>query len=299
MLGPDDSERFHYLVRLLCEEGSGGIKAAQQLLHRMVNKEFNFSMSADDCSCFIMAFNRESLHEEVLNVGRHMVENGIYFTYLTAYTHLFNACTNGDCLDLGRKLHYLIRDRVQLNHYAFTSLLKMYGKGRDLAEVQMVYQQIRDMGVKPDLHLWCTLISAFGQCGQAEQAKTLFNEMQKEGVVPTVEIWNAVIFASSNTGEALKLFEQMRQKGLKPNVQTWNSLISLLGQHGDSTKAFEFFQKMQEEGVAPNLRTFASIISAMAKVGDYTQAYNIFSQIRKHGLKPDVVVVMCVLVFTV
>jgi pentatricopeptide repeat protein len=142
-----------------------------------------------------------------------------------------------------------------------------------------------------DMHVYSAAITACEKGGgQCERAEDIFQAMIDRGVKPNVIVISSMISAMGKGGQwkrAEDIFKGMLTRQLEPNVITYNALITAMGRGDQWKRADELFQDMLDCGMQPDFITFSSLITSMGKGGQWERAVQIFKDMLTRGMKPD------------
>ena len=88
---------------------------------------------------------------------------------------------------------------------------------------------MKEEGIPHSLHTATAMIRVLGGGGLAVEAMRLFEELQEMGPRPNTRTYNtlinATIFSRQHLHQVLGLVEAMEDQGVKPDVRTFNKLI--------------------------------------------------------------------------
>ncbi|XVF33189.1 hypothetical protein REPUB_Repub17cG0147100 [Reevesia pubescens] len=210
-------------------------------------------------NCLLSGHALHGSRKAVLTILRRMQVVG-FRPNSSSITSILQVVIELGILNFGREIHgYVIRNGLDFDLYAVTSLLDMYVKHDCLGEAQSVFNNMNDKNIVA----WNTLISGYSFKGLFEDARKLINGMEEEGLTPDLVTWNGLISGYSIWGrsnEALALIHQIKNSGISPNVVSWTTLISGSSHNGNYRESLEFFSQMQQEGIRPNSVTISSLL---------------------------------------
>jgi pentatricopeptide repeat protein len=110
----------------------------------------------------------------------------------------------------------------------------MYSSAGSTDEAKFIYDQLIEMGIKPNDSAVATLIVQYGQREQLEQAQKLFKSASAsfpEGA----HIYNAMVDAfckCGKTDDAYHLFMELADQGNNRDAVTVSILVNHLTKHG-------------------------------------------------------------------
>ena len=120
---------------------------------------------------------------------------------------------------------------------------------------------------KTDVLRMTTSVINRNKSGWAE-ALSCLEQMRLVGVQPNVIVYNAAISAcekGERPDEALKLLDEMKTAGVMPDVITYSAAISACEKGGRTDEALELLAEMKAAGVMPDVITYNAAISACAR----------------------------------
>ncbi|KAF8672277.1 hypothetical protein HU200_049475 [Digitaria exilis] len=193
----------------------------------------------------------------------------------------------------------------------------------ELDEAFDLFEEMQEIGVRPDMISWNTLVSGFARNGDFRAALHLFDEMQLRGVEPGVNSWNCIISGCVQNGmfdeamgilqamceskrpdsvtvasilpacaglQALKIGKQLHsyvlRYGIKLNVYIGASLISMYSECEQFDYARVVFSTIEEE---KNVTVWNELIQLYIREGRMDKAWEAFNLMQKDGLEPDIV----------
>ena len=124
----------------------------------------------------------------------------------------------------------------------FTVCIGAYGRTRDWRSAVSLLDEMRRVGVEPNLFSYSAAISACAKDAQWERALSLLEEMPQRGIEPDVICFSAAITACEKGRQwerAVALLEEMRRRGVQPDVICFNSIISAFEKGGQWERALE------------------------------------------------------------
>jgi pentatricopeptide repeat domain-containing protein 1 len=154
-----------------------------------------------------------------------------------------------------------------------------------------LFEEMKSMGIEPNVHAYSATISAFEKGGQWQEALRLFSEMQASDVQPNLITFNATISAQEKGRQwqhALTLFDDLKRRGLKPNVITYSATISALEKGGEWQQALRLFDEMKASNLRPNVVTYNAVIGALKNGGQWQRALGFLAEMRALRLKPNI-----------
>ncbi|KAG9458068.1 hypothetical protein H6P81_002576 [Aristolochia fimbriata] len=137
----------------------------------------------------------------------------------------------------------------------------------------LLVDEMRSMGMKPDLVTWNALIAGFSLEGEDKMAINLFQAMKDDGICPDVVSWTSIISGSVKNlhhagwvevGE--KIFNMMQLRyGIQPRLEHYACMVDLLGRAGRISVAYEFIKTMPVE---PDAFVWGALLGACRHHGN-------------------------------
>jgi pentatricopeptide repeat protein len=153
--------------------------------------------------------------EEAIKLFKEMQQRGLQPNDRTL-TSVLSACATVQDLNLGKRIHELIRrnpcrnDAVQVHN----GLLAMYGRCGAIPEAELLFQEM----AARDLATWNAMISIYSQAGDGQQAIALFKQMEKLGLNPDSRTMCSVLSACGDEFD-LSLGEQLHARMLNSQIE--------------------------------------------------------------------------------
>merc|ERR1719269_248211 len=176
----------------------------------------------------------------------------------------------------------------------YGSMIKAYGRARDIERVRELWGEMRRRHVKPtSITLGC-MVDALVTNAQPEEALALVQDISTDA--QTRDILNTVVystllkgFAQSRQPEKVqKVFEEMQEAGIACNTVSYNTMIDANARTGRMDRCDELFQQMQAAGVSPDIITYSTLVKGYCMDGDIDKGFAVLNDMtskKKH--EPD------------
>eukprot|EP00903_Cladosiphon_okamuranus_P008706 g8340.t1 len=207
---------------------------------------------------------------------------------LLVYAVVMKACAWGKLWRQAlRLLDEMSAEGVKPNVVVLNTALSACAKCGQVARATQLLQEMQDKyGVAPEVRSFNSVISGHERAGKWREALALAKEMERTGdVPPNVVTFNSVIGACKRAGradEALAVLSMLRRKGLQPDVISFNSAIGACASKGKWDAALQLLELMPSEGVTPDLVTYNTALDACVKGGQWEMALSIFEELGKN-----------------
>ncbi|KAJ8752512.1 hypothetical protein K2173_004800 [Erythroxylum novogranatense] len=208
----------------------------------------------------IIAANAQHGHEEeALKLLLEMRHGGVDLDQYSI-SECLGATAKLAILEEGQQLHSLaVKLGLDSNHFVRNATMDMYGK---CGEIDDVLRIIPDSIERSRLS-WNILISSYARLGYFEKAKETFQDMLELGVKPDHVTFVSLLSACSHGGlveEGLAYFHSMMKEfGVPAGIEHCVCIVDLLGRSGRFREAESFIQKMP---VPPTDLVWRSLLAA-------------------------------------
>merc|ERR1719460_2746521 len=176
----------------------------------------------------------------------------------------------------------------------YGSMIKAYGRARDIERVRELWAEMRRRNVRPtSITLGC-MVDALVCNSQPEEALRLVEEVRDD--VAMREILNTVIYSTLLKGFAQakqpekvqQVFEDMQADGIACNTVSYNTMIDANARTGRMARCDELFKDMQAVGVQPDIITFSTLVKGYCMNGDIDKGFAVLKDMTSRGKhEPD------------
>merc|ERR1719398_223982 len=176
----------------------------------------------------------------------------------------------------------------------YGSMIKAYGRARDIERVRELWAEMRRRSVRPtSITLGC-MVDALVCNSQPEEALRLVEEVRDN--VSMREILNMVIYSTLLKGFAQakqpekvqRVFEDMQADGIACNTVSYNTMIDANARTGRMARCDELFKDMQAVGVQPDIITFSTLVKGYCMDGDIDKGFAVLKDMTSRGKhEPD------------
>mmetsp|Transcript_53895 Transcript_53895/g.157224 ORF Transcript_53895/g.157224 Transcript_53895/m.157224 type:complete len:1072 (-) Transcript_53895:98-3313(-) len=190
--------------------------------------------------------------------------------------------TNGD-VDGGYELiSSLLQDyqcREQVNAVVFGSVLKGYGRARNMERVASVFEEMLARGIKPSVVTYNAVIDACARNGQMERVPELLAGMRRRGLEPNLITYSTLIKGFAQKGDmpsALSVLEDLKKEpGCKPDEVVYNTLLDGCLHAGLASEGERLFAEMQKQGVAPSNYTLTVLVKLLSQTSRLDRVFEL------------------------
>ncbi|CAM6066652.1 unnamed protein product [Sphagnum tenellum] len=214
------------------------------------------------------------------NVHLHIIKTGfkpdVYL--LNALLNMFCKC--GSLVEARKVFDTMqVRDMI-----SWTLMLAVYAKHGSNREAYLLYEQLRDQGVKCDMLMYTSIVSACARLGDLEKAKVVHSDIIQSGIATDVFLKSNLVHMYVRCGslvEARKVFDAMQERA----AITWTFMLAGYAKQGLNQEAFKLYEQMAERNVV----SWNALIAGSVQNGNYEEAFKVFQQMQQERVKPDYV----------
>merc|ERR1719274_412747 len=207
------------------------------------------------------------------------------------FASVIEACVRVGQLDLlsAKLQQYAAKGGLAgLSAPTYGSMIKAYGRARDIERVRELWAEMRRRCVKPTS---ITLLKGFAQARQPERVHAVYEEMLDAGISCNTVSYNTMIDANARTGnmaKAAELFSSMNAHRVSPDVITYSTLVKGYCQAGDIDMGFQVLREMTQSGKHdPDEILYNSLLDGCAKQHRVDDALNLLEDMHKNHVRPS------------
>ncbi|XP_078438701.1 pentatricopeptide repeat (PPR) superfamily protein [Wolffia australiana] len=146
---------------------------------------------------------------------------------------------------------------------SYNCLVDVFCKNREMEKAFETLEKMREEEIYPDKLTYTSIIGGLGLIGQPDKAKNMLKEMKEHGSYPDVAAYNAAIrnfCIAKRLQDAFALLDEMELKGLSPNPTSYNIFFRVFYWSNDLTSAWRLYQRMRNRGCWPNTQSCMFVI---------------------------------------
>merc|ERR1719426_455983 len=176
----------------------------------------------------------------------------------------------------------------------YGSMIKAYGRARDIERVRELWGEMRRHHVTPtSITLGC-MVDALVRNSLPDEAFDLVRGIRDQSEY--ADILNTVIYStllkgfaqSRQPGRVQEVFEQMKEMGIACNTVSYNTMLDANARTGRMDRADELFREMQASGVSPDVITYSTLVKGYCQAGDIDRGYQVLNEMVANGVhEPD------------
>jgi pentatricopeptide repeat protein len=300
--------------KLLTEMSESNIQANQVTYNEMLNalvavkdrhemwalvREMNtmgMRPNSVTCSIILKSLTAHSAPEDVRQAMA-LIDNLQEDMDEVLFASVIEACVRVGQLDLlSSKLQQYagLGGLAGLTAPTYGSMIKAYGRARDIERVRELWHEMRRRHVTPtSITLGC-VIDALVNNGFPDEALSLVREIKADESCR--DILNTVIYSTllkgfaqaRQPGRVQDVFEEMKEMGIACNTVSYNTMLDANARTGKMDRADELFQEMVASGVSPDVITYSTLVKGYCQAGDIDQGFQVLNEMVKNGThEPD------------
>jgi pentatricopeptide repeat protein len=299
---------------MLDEMSAAGIKANQVTYNEMLNAmvgvkdrkgmwtlvgdmaEQGMSPNSVTCSIILKSLAGHSAPQDIRR-AMDLIDRMSEDMDEVLFASVIEACVRIGQLDLlSQKLQqYAAKGGLAgLTAPTYGSMIKAYGRARDIERVRELWAEMRRRNVRPtSITLGC-MVDALVCNSQPEEALRLVEDVRDD--VSLRDILNTVIYSTLLKGFAQakqpekvqRVFEDMQADGIACNTVSYNTMIDANARTGRMARCDELFKDMQAAGVQPDIITFSTLVKGYCMDGDIDKGFAVLKDMTSRGKhEPD------------
>ncbi|CAL0300199.1 unnamed protein product [Lupinus luteus] len=168
----------------------------------------------------------------------------------------------------------------------YNSLVDVYCKGREIEKAYKLLDEMRERDLSPDVITYTSIIGGLGLIGQPDKARDILKEMKEFGCYPDVPAYNAVIrnfCIAKRLGDAYGLMDEMMSKGLSPNATTYNLFFRVFFWSNDLQSSWNLYNRMIVAGCLPNTQSCMFLIRLFKRQEKVEMAMQLWGDMVEKG----------------
>merc|ERR1719191_1403191 len=306
--------QIHKARTLLSEMAESNIQANQVTYNEMLNalvavkdrqgmwalvREMNsmgMRPNSVTCSIILKSLTAHSAPDDVRQ-AMSLIDNLHEDMDEVLFASVIEACVRVGQLDLlSSKLQQYagLGGLAGLTAPTYGSMIKAYGRARDIERVRELWHEMRRRHVTPtSITLGC-VIDALVNNGFPDEALSLVREIREDETCK--DILNTVIYSTLLKGFAQArqpnrvqdVFEEMKQMGIACNTVSYNTMLDANARTGKMDRADELFRDMKASGVSPDVITYSTLVKGYCQAGDIDQGFQVLKDMVNGGVhEPD------------
>ncbi|XP_042452019.1 pentatricopeptide repeat-containing protein At5g15010, mitochondrial-like [Zingiber officinale] len=208
-------------------------------------------------------------------------------------TKSFNIVLNGWCSIVvsvreAKRFWRLMRNsEIEKDVVSYASMISCYSKVGNLDAVLKLFNQLKEMGTKPDLKIYNAVIHALAKGKCFNGAMRLLKAMEESGTSPNAATFNSLIrplCKLHRVEDARKLFDEMLNRGLSPCVRTYHPFLDAAKNVDD---VFQLLARMRESNCGRAIETYIMLIRKLSRWRQHESVFKVWNEMQQDGFTPD------------
>lgn len=169
---------------------------------------------------------------------------------------------------------------------SYNSLIDVYCKGKEMAKAYKMLDDMQNEDIVPDVITYTSIIGGLGLVGQPDKARDVLKEMKEYGCYPDVAAYNAVIrnfCIAKRLHDAYSLMDVMVNKGLSPNATSYNLFFRVYYWSNDLNSSWNLYTRMISTGCLPNTQSSMFLIRLFKRHEKVEMALQLWSDMMEKG----------------
>merc|ERR1719197_971360 len=268
-----DTVAYGCLIKAAVE--SGRLELARKLFTASGNPDLLNYMS------LIRAAGREKNSKKALELLRELEESPLEVD-TTAYNCVLDVCVA--CGDSARALELFERMKTveHLDVISYNTMLKLLMKQGSWAKIEVVLEEMRGRGLKPNVVTYNSLINAFISSGDMASAWRYLEDMEAYGVAMdayTCSIMMKGLKHSSRKEDMDRILALMDKAKVVPDEVLMNTLLDACVRLRDPRRLNNALNQFKASGVVPSMHANAVLIKAYGHAHRLDQAWKVWREL--------------------
>ncbi|WVZ58406.1 hypothetical protein U9M48_008682 [Paspalum notatum var. saurae] len=201
---------------------------------------------------------------------------------------LMKTCIQAGQADRAREVYTMLQEyNIKGTPEVYTIALRSCSLTGDLGFALKIYEDMNNIGVKPDEMFLSALVDVAGHARRADAAFEIMKDARAKGLHVGTIAYGSLMGACCNAKDwkkALQLYEEIKSIKLTPTVSMMNALITSLCDGDQVLKAVDVFNDMNGLGVCPNEITYSVLSVACERNGEAQLGLDLFGQLKIDGI---------------
>ncbi|KAI3990422.1 hypothetical protein MKX01_021357 [Papaver californicum] len=187
------------------------------------------------------------------------------------------------------------RENWRIDVVSYSTMIKTYTALGDFHGAFKVFEDMKAVGVKPNLTVYNTILDVMGKTKRSWMVKTSNHQENIEAYYsrlnsPNWPTYAALIRAYGKARyveDALSIYKEVKGKGLELNVVLYNTILSMCADIGYTNEAITISEDMKRsETLQPDSWTYSSLISIYSSNGKVSEAESMLCEMLEASFEP-------------
>ncbi|CAN1246572.1 Pentatricopeptide repeat-containing protein At4g26680, mitochondrial [Linum grandiflorum] len=220
-------------------------------------------------SVVIAGYCRKGLLSSAMKLKSSMEKTNNNGNVVTFNTLIHGFCKEGRLQEARKLLSEMKIGNVAPNIVTFNTLMNARGNSCEMNDV--LYQEMMNAGIKPDILTYNALIAGLCRDGKTKKAAYLVKELvEKEKIDPTASTFAALISGQcvrNDPDRGWQLYKAMARSGFGPNKETFNVLVDAFYKKKDFEGAVQVLLEMFDKCATPASSFVADTYDGLRRCG--------------------------------
>ncbi|CAM8948810.1 unnamed protein product [Rhodiola kirilowii] len=279
---PQNLAAFNGLLSALCK--TKNVRKAQEMFDKLREK---FVPDSKTYSILIEGWGRAPNLPRAREIFREMVHAGCepdIITYGIMVDILCKAGRVDEAVEIVKEMDKVCKP----TSFIYSVLVHTYGIENRIEDAVDTFLEMESNGVKPDVAVYNSLISAFCKVHKIKNVYRILDEMEGKKVTPNSRTCNIILnslIGSGETDEAFMVFRRMI-KVCEPDDDTYTIMIKMFCDKDDVSMAMKIWKYSRKRQFVPGMHTFSVLINGLCKKGDVSKACILLEDMIERGIRP-------------
>ncbi|CAN0830312.1 Pentatricopeptide repeat-containing protein At4g26680, mitochondrial [Linum grandiflorum] len=259
---------LNMVMSALCK--AGRLEKAVELFREMENGVIGgVSPNVASYNVVIAGYCRKGLLSSAMKLKSSMEKTNNNGNVVTFNTLIHGFCKEGRLQEARKLLSEMKIGNVAPNIVTFNTLMNARGNSCEMNDV--LYQEMMNAGIKPDILTYNALIAGLCRDGKTKKAAYLVKELvEKEKIDPTASTFAALISGQcvrNDPDRGWQLYKAMARSGFGPNKETFNVLVDAFYKKKDFEGAVQVLLEMFDKCATPASSFVADTYDGLRRCG--------------------------------
>merc|ERR1719201_2432465 len=269
-----DTVAYGCLIKAAVE--SGRLELSRKLFQQSGNPDLLNYMS------LIRGAGREKNARKALELLKELEQSPLEVD-TTAYNCVLDVVVACGDSTMALELFERMKEVDRLDVISYNTFLKLLMKQGAWAKVEVVLEEMRGRGLKPNVVTYNSLINAFISQGDLAAAWRYLEDMETYGVAMdkfTCSIMMKGLKHSSSKADVDRILAQMDRAKVVPDEVLVNTMLDACVRLRDPQRLNQALDQFKASGVVPSMHAYATLIKAYGHAHRLDQAWRVWREIK-------------------
>ena len=207
-----------------------------------------------------------------------------------SYSIVISSCAKAQNVKLAEKYFKVSCEKFGKSLQLYNGLLMAYSRTRNADSCLKIIEEMKTIGIKPDIACYTTLIQALKYVGRFDECFKQFDELNNQKVELDevfLTLMMKVCAKTHSAEQAKRIFlDNKPPSGYYKTCFPYNAYIRALASRDDyAPEAEGIFNQMINYQVMPDYDSFSGLLMATSKTGNIKQAFNALQIMKERGME--------------